>query len=77
VSDTPVGPPMKRFGQAVLITAALPLYQAWYLAKYANTRQGWAKVGTAISFVPVFIFSTAIWAAFWVAILWALWRVVS
>jgi hypothetical protein len=44
---------------------ALPVYQTWQVATYANTREGWAaKIGMFITFLPVIVISSVIWGLF-------------
>jgi hypothetical protein len=60
----------KRMRDGLLIAFALPAYQVWNIAKYCSVQKGWvAKVGMFITFLPVFILSTAIWIGFWAVIL--------
>jgi hypothetical protein len=66
---------VRRIPEGLLILLALPAYQLWHIAKYANTRQGRAaKVGAFITFLPVICICTVMWGFLWVMILWQLWR---
>jgi hypothetical protein len=66
---------VRRIPEGLLILLALPGYQLWYIAKYANTRQGRAaKVGAFITFLPVICICIVMWGFLWVMILWQLWR---
>ena len=66
---------VRRIPEGLLILLALPAYQLWYIAKYANTRKGRAaKVGAFITFLPVICICTVIWGFLWAMILWQLWR---
>lgn len=57
---------------------ALPVYQIWYIAKYANTCEGWvAKIGLFITFVPVIVFCAVIWGMLWAVTLRLLWTAVN
>jgi hypothetical protein len=65
---------VRRIPEGLLILLALPAYQLWHIAKYANTRQGRAaKVGAFITFLPVICICTVMWGFLWVMILWQLW----
>jgi hypothetical protein len=58
--------PFKRFGDAVRIAIALPIYQIMNLAAYAKTREGWsAKIATVVLFLPIIAFTTTRWVAAW------------
>jgi hypothetical protein len=66
---------VKRIPEGLLILVALPAYQLWYIAKYANTRKGWAaKIGAFISFLPLIVICSVIWGFIWFMMLWSLWR---
>jgi hypothetical protein len=68
----------KRIPDGLLIALALPAYEIWHVAKYANTREGWAaKVGMFITFLPVIVISSVIWGALWAMTLRLLWRAVT
>jgi hypothetical protein len=68
----------KRIPEWLLIVLALPAYQVWHIAKYANTHQSWpAKVATLVAFLPVLAFFTFIWASLWTAALWLAWHAVN
>jgi hypothetical protein len=57
---------------------ALPVYQVWHSARYANTRERWlAKIAIFVTFLPVIAYSTLIWVALWTAALWLTWRFVN
>jgi hypothetical protein len=66
---------VKRVSDGLLIALALPAYQIWYVAKYANTREGWAaKIGMFITFLPVIVICNVIWGFLWAMALHLLWR---
>jgi hypothetical protein len=57
---------------------ALPAYQIWHIAKYANTRKGWfAKIGVFVTFLPVIVLCNVIWGFLWGAALGVLWRAID
>jgi len=67
-----------RVPDSLPIVLALPVYQIWHVAKYANTRDGLsAKIGAFIVFIPVIAFCSVIWGFLWCAALWALWQFVG
>jgi hypothetical protein len=69
---------VKRIPEGLLILLALPVYQLWYIAKYANTREGRAaKIGLFISFLPLIAISSVIWGFLWVMMLGLLWREIN
>jgi hypothetical protein len=46
----------------------LPVCQVLNLVAYANTRETWPrKIGTFVVFVPIILFTTAMWGALWAA----------
>ena len=48
----------RRIPDGLLMTAALPAYQLWHIAKYANTQDRWvAKIGMFNTFVPLIVFA--------------------
>jgi predicted permease len=66
---------VRRIPEGLLILLALPAYQLWYIAKYANTRKGRAaKIGVFISFLSLIVTCSVIWGFLWVMMLWLLWR---
>jgi hypothetical protein len=68
----------RRIPDGLLIAFALPIYQIWHIAKYANTRKRWlAKIGMFITFLPVLVFCSLIWGFLWAVILHLLWRAIS
>ena len=68
----------RRISDGLLIALALPVYQTWHIAKYANTREGWAaKIGMFITFLPVIAVCSLIWGVLWATIVWLLWRTVN
>jgi hypothetical protein len=69
---------VRRIPEGLLILFALPAYQLWHIAKYANTRKGRAaKIGVFINFLPMIAISTVIWGFLWAVMLWLLWRDIS
>jgi hypothetical protein len=70
--------PVKRIPEWLLVVFALPAYQIWNIAKYANIQQGWpAKIGMALTFLPAFAITTTIWGGVWSAALWLVWHAVK
>jgi hypothetical protein len=68
----------RRIPDGLLIALALPAYQIWHVAKYANTRGGWAaKIGMFITFLPVIVFCNVIWGFLWAVTVRLLWRAIS
>lgn len=68
----------RRIPEGLLILVALPVYQIWQIAKYANTREGWvAKIGLFLTFLPVIVFCNVIWGFLWAVFLWLLWRSIN
>ena len=66
---------VRRIPEGLLILLALPAYQLWHIAKYANTRKGRAaKIGVFLSFLPVIAICSVIWGFLWAVMLWVLWR---
>jgi hypothetical protein len=62
----------------LLIGFALPAYQIWHIAKFANTRATVpAKIGTFIVFVPLIAVLSVIWGFLWFVIAWAVWQMVA
>jgi hypothetical protein len=67
----------RRMLDGLLIALALPAYQIWQIAKYANTREGrTAKIGMFLTFLPVIAVSTLVWGFIWVMSLHLLWRAI-
>ena len=65
----------RRIPDWLLVALALPAYQTWHVAKYANTCEGWAaKIGMFITFVPVIIICSVIWGFVWAMALHLLWQ---
>ena len=66
---------VRRIPEGLLILLALPAYQLWHIAKYANTHKGRAaKIGVFVSFLPLIAICSVIWGFLWAMILWQLWR---
>jgi hypothetical protein len=69
---------VRRIPEGLLILLALPVYQLWHIAKYANTRRGRAaKIGVFITFLPVICICSVIWGFLWAVMLWLLWREIN
>lgn len=51
----------------------LPFYVAWNLVAYVQEQQGLAaKARTAVAALPCIAIATALWAAPWLVVVWAL-----
>jgi hypothetical protein len=71
-------PTKRRIPDGLLMVLALPIYQVWNIARYANTCATLpAKIGTFAVFVPLIAVLTVIWGFFWFAIAWAVWQLVA
>ena len=68
----------RRIQNGLLIAFALPAYQIWHIAKYANTRERWfAKIGVFVTFLPLMVLFNVIWGFLWGVALAVFWWAIN
>jgi hypothetical protein len=71
-------PTKRRILDGLLMVLALPIYQVWHIARYAETRETLpAKIATFVVFMPIIVVLSVVWGFLWCAVIWGVWQMHS